>query len=109
MSKNNNEIWWVYSTFPNREEALSIASKLLEQKLIACANVLENVTSLYHWQGKAMQESECVMIAKTSASSRAKAIKTLEALHPCDLPCIVAFPITEGNPAFFGWVETQTG
>ncbi|NBO19039.1 MAG: divalent-cation tolerance protein CutA, partial [Proteobacteria bacterium] len=44
-------MWWVYSTFPNKEEALSVCGKLLEERLIACANLLPEMTAVYRWQG----------------------------------------------------------
>ena len=108
ISKNDNEIWWVYSTFRNREEAFSVATKLLEQKLIACANLLENVTSLYHWEGTLHQETECVMLTKTSAAARDLAIQAITDLHSYELPCVVALPLSAGSPPFFRWVKTQT-
>ncbi len=108
MGKNEDKIWGIYSTFPHREEALSVAAKLLEQKLIACANLFENVTSLYHWEGTLRQENEVVMLAKTSAGTRHAAIETLTKLHPYDLPCITATPIEEAHPPFAQWVTEQT-
>lgn len=107
MYVEEKEIWWVYSTFPGRAEAISCARGLLERQLIACANCLENATSLYCWEGGIREETEVVMIAKTSASRRREAMEALKALHPYAVPCIVALPVPEGVSSFTAWVNGQ--
>ena len=52
------DIWMLYSTFPNRAEALSAARTLVESRLAACANLVDGVTSIYEWQGAVQQEQE---------------------------------------------------
>jgi periplasmic divalent cation tolerance protein len=105
---DRNEIWSLYSTFPNREEALSVAHKLLEKKLIACANLLENITSIYRWEGAVQQEQEVLMIAKTTPANVGQAIAEIKKLHSYQLPCIVAYPIAQGHPSFLQWVADET-
>jgi periplasmic divalent cation tolerance protein len=104
----NEKIWGIYSTFPTQSEALSAARKLLEENLIACANCLPGMVSLYRWQGDIQQESEVALLAKTSALRYPQAIERLATIHPYDIPCIVAFPIAEGHAPFIGWVCGQT-
>src|SRR5690554_2960200 len=106
MVSSGNEVWWIYSTFPNRDEALSAARKLLERKLIACANLVDNVTSLYHWEGALQQEMEVAMIAKTARHEAA--ISLLKESHPYELPCIVALPLAGGHAPFLQWVRGET-
>jgi len=103
----NEELWLVYSTFPHREEALSISRKLLEQQLIACANIIPSITSLYHWQGNLCEETEVILIAKTTASKRHQAMQTIIQLHSYDIPCVVMFPLAEVAPDFLRWVGQQ--
>jgi len=98
----------VYMTAPDRASALVIARRLVEERLVACANVLDGATSVYHWDGAVQEEGEAVMIAKT----RAALIKTVSArireLHAYQCPCVVVLPITGGNPAFLDWIEAET-
>jgi periplasmic divalent cation tolerance protein len=103
------DIWLVYSTFPNRAEALSVARQLVEKHVVACANIVDGITSVYRWQSDIQQESEVVMIAKTSAHSLNTALELIKSLHSYDVPCITAWPIEAGHLPFLRWVEDETG
>ncbi len=102
------DTWLLYSTFPDRKEALSVARALLEKRLIACANLHENVTSLYRWQGEIRQETEVVLTMKTRRENLSHAIAAVKNLHSYDLPCIIAYPIGEGFPPFLQWIADET-
>lgn len=108
MMENNEKIWWVYSTFPTRDEALSLARSLLDQKLVACANITPGITSLYHWEGKLEQQEETALVLKTSEFRAAEAMDWLRRHHPYATPCILGWPVEHGTPEFFRWVKTQT-
>ena len=98
----------LYSTFPNKEEAEQVAGILLENNLIACANLLDGVTSLYRWEGKVCHDAEVIMIAKTSAEKRDMAIATLTESHSYDCPCVTSWEITAGHPEYLKWVIEET-
>src|SRR5512147_2323513 len=98
------DIWVLYSTFGNREEALSAARSLVEKRLAACANLHDNVTSVYRWEGKIEEAREVVMTAKTSKKKLAQAMDEIKRLNSYDLPCMVAYPVTEGFAPFMKWV-----
>lgn len=102
------DIWIVYSMFPTRDEAVYVARELLSARLIACANVLGGVESLYHWQGEMQHEQETLLLTKTQASHVPALIERIRALHSYELPCIVSLPVSAGLPAFLQWVETET-
>lgn len=102
------DIWLVYSTFPNRAEALSVARQLVEKHVVACVNVVDGVTSVYRWEAELQQESEAVLIAKTSGKARDKAIELIRSLHSYDMPCITAWPIETGHVPFLNWVKDET-
>lgn len=106
MTRNN--IWVLYSTFPNRAEAISMAQGLLEKRLIACANLYDNVTSLYRWQGGIQQESEVVLIAKTGKAKLDAAIDFIKGNHSYQLPCVIACPVAKGAVPFLQWVADET-
>lgn len=98
----------LYITAGSAEEAASIARDLLDDRLIACANIIDGAKSLYRWDGKIEQESEAVMIAKTREDLVEKVIERVRELHSYDCPCIVALPIVSGNPAFLDWIDEET-
>lgn len=98
----------IYVTVANREAALRIARSLVEQHLVACANVLDGATSVYRWEGKVEEAAEAVMVAKTVTAKVEEATTAIKALHDYSCPCIVALPIIAGNPAFLQWVSAET-
>jgi periplasmic divalent cation tolerance protein len=96
----------IYITFPKKEEAIKIAQTLLQEKLIACGNIYEGITSIYEYEGKIEQNEEVTLICKTSDSSLDKAMERVKALHSYDCPCIISIKIEKGNKDFVKWVET---
>lgn len=103
-----NDIFVVYSTFPDQSEAFSVSETLLEKRLVACVNIYEQATSLYRWDGKIQKEKEVIMVAKTTKHKLSSAIDTIESLHSYKLPCIVAYPVTQGSAEFIQWVSDET-
>lgn len=101
-------VMMAYITAPNRDEALKLATALVEERLAACANIHDGMTSLYWWQGQMQQEQEVCLIVKT----RADLIEALERrvceLHSSTVPCVVAWPITDGHEPFLAWVRDET-
>ncbi len=99
----------IYITASSRDEALMLARRLVEERLVACANVLDGATSLYWWEGKVQEEREAVLIAKTRAPLVEAVVARVKELHSYSCPCVVAVPIADGNPAFLAWVDGETG
>lgn len=99
----------LYMTAGSAEEAHRIASVLVEERLAACANIIDGMRSLYWWEGAVQDDAEVVLIAKTTAALLDTVIERVKALHSYDCPCVVALPVEGGNPAFLEWIEQQTG
>ena len=95
----------LYVTAGTKDEALTIADALIEEHLVACANIIDGVMSVYRWEGKVQHDQEAVLIAKTAMSRLDAAIRRVRELHSYDCPCIVAIPIEDGNPAFLEWIS----
>lgn len=98
----------IYVTASGRDEAMSIARRLVEERLVACANVLDGATSLYWWEGKVQEETEAVLIAKTRTELAEAVIARVKELHSYTCPCVVSLPIAAGNPAFLEWIGAET-
>ena len=103
-----SEFQFVYMTAPNKDSALEIGRRLVEQRLAACVNVIEHMTSLYFWQGAVQRDDEVVLIAKTRDDLMASLVTEVKALHPYECPCIVALPIGMGSAEYLDWVRTET-
>jgi periplasmic divalent cation tolerance protein len=98
----------IYVTTKNAEEAEGIGNALLEERLVACANIFPAIRSMYRWKGAIERESEAVLIAKTKDTLVDKVIDRVRALHSYETPCIVAIPIVNGNPAYLRWIDDET-
>ena len=96
----------VLMTAPSKEEAMKIVRALLEERLIACANIMDPVSSLFWWQGKIEEEKEVLAIMKSRESLFGKLSQRVMELHSYDVPEILALPIIEGSPSYLEWMKT---
>ena len=97
----------LYITAGDREEALALARMLVGERLAACANVLGAATSVYRWQGAVQEEGEVVLVAKTVEERVETAARRVREAHSYDSPCVVALPISGGDPEFLAWVQEE--
>lgn len=98
----------VYITTPSFTEAEKIASNLVASKLIACANLFDNVHSIYSWQGQIKKEREVVIIAKTIKSKIKDIIAKVNEMHKYDCPCIFSISTSNVNNPFLEWLKHST-
>ena len=96
----------VLMTASNREEAVKIVRVLLEEKLIACANVIESVSSFFWWQAKIESEKEALAIMKSNETLFKKLSERVTELHSYEVPEILALPIVDGSSAYLDWMKT---
>lgn len=100
---------FVYVTAKDRAEALAIGRTLVEERLVACVNVLDGMRSLYWWEGKVQEEDEALFVAKTRSELMEKVVARVKELHSYQVPCVVALPVAAGNPDFLDWITAETG
>lgn len=98
----------IYVTCESADEAERIAGKLLEGKLIACANILPEHSAVFHWEGDIQSEKETAMILKSREDLFEEIRETICQHHSYDVPCIVAMPIMQANKAFLRFIEDET-
>ncbi len=98
----------IYITTDSAEEAEIIGRNLVSKKLAACVNIIGNMKSIYHWEGKIESADEVVIIAKTKKALVNEIIENVKTLHSYICPCIVAIPIIDGNAAFLKWIRDET-
>ena len=98
----------VFVTCPTRAVARRIASALVARRLAACVNMLPGVESLFWWEGKVDQAKEVLLVIKTPAA-RLEALRlAVVALHPYDVPEVIAVPVAAGHRPYLRWVEAST-
>ena len=95
----------VFMTASNREEAMKIVRTLLEERLIACGNIVDSVSSLFWWKGEIEEEKEVLVIMKSNEKLFKKLPKRVKELHSYDVPEILALPVVEGSQAYLEWMK----
>lgn len=97
-----------FATAPDADVAARIARTLVEERLVACANLVANVRSIYRWQGRVEDESEVMLVLKTQADRVDALAERLRALHPYDVPEFVVLPVAGGLAPYLDWVRAET-
>lgn len=98
----------VYITVPDIEIARTLAHEVLKKRLAACANIIPALHSLYWWDGAVQEDSESLLLLKTTEERFQDLKACVLAHHPYDCPCITQFPISDGHPDFLRWITEQT-
>jgi len=94
----------VLVTVSNKQEAEKIAQELLEEKLIACANIVGPVSSHFHWEGKVEQAEEFLVLLKSRADLFEKLFERVKALHSYAVPEVLAVPVVAGSNRYLDWL-----
>jgi periplasmic divalent cation tolerance protein len=97
----------VLVTGGSMRECKKIARSLLDKRLIACANVIPMVRSLYRWQEKIADEKECLMILKSAREHFALLRAEVERLHSYSVPEVIALPIVDGASNYLNWIAAS--
>lgn len=93
------------------ERAEEIARAVLEARLAACVNIVPGVVSLYWWQGAICRDGESTLLIKTRADLVPALTQAIRAVHPYEVPEVIALPLAEGegHAAYRAWVLAETG
>ena len=100
--KNNYII--ILVTTKDKPEAEKITQSLLKERLIACANIVNPVTSFFYWSGKIDKAEECLIVMKSRRDLFAQVAEHVKGLHSYEVPEILALPIVEGSTAYLDWM-----
>jgi len=92
------------STFPSPEKAAEIARLLVDERLCACVNLVPGVRSVYRWEGAVTEDTETLALIKTTASRYDALARRLVALHPYDVPELIALPLVGGHAPYLAWL-----
>lgn len=95
----------IWCPFADEAQAEQAANILLDEGLVACANIVPAVRSLYIWRGESGEARECGVLFKTHASLLARAIARLEAIHPYDAPAVIGWKADRVGLAAEQWLR----
>lgn len=103
-----DKVMLVYSTTPDIEIAEKIAQELVGKKLAACVSMMPGVQSVYRWQETVEKAAEVCLMIKTTQARFSALSEALTALHPYDVPELIAVSVAEGLPAYLQWVKAES-
>ena len=100
----NEQFVIAFSTFPDVETARKISRELVDSALVACANIIPAVESIYYWKERVETSAESLAIFKLTAARYSEFESRLRALHPYDVPEVVRLNITGGSADYLRWI-----
>ena len=98
----------VFVTASNLDEANKITKTLVEEKLVACGNVVPSIYSHYYWNGKLCEDEEALILLKTQKAHVEALTERVTELHSYELPEIIALPIVDGSEKYLQWLGNET-
>jgi periplasmic divalent cation tolerance protein len=95
----------IHVTTPNAESAQSLARTLVDEELAACVTMLPGARSIYRFEGKVREEEEVLCFVKTHPALFERLRDRIVALHPYDIPEILAFKVHDSSRAYIDWLH----
>ncbi|MCC7375860.1 MAG: divalent-cation tolerance protein CutA [Verrucomicrobiales bacterium] len=94
----------VFVTAPSMAVARRLAKAALEERLVACANIVPTIESHYWWQGRIEKGTERLILFKTRKQTLARLEAVIHSLHPYQVPEFVVVRIDSGSERYLGWI-----
>jgi periplasmic divalent cation tolerance protein len=98
----------VLVTAPSAEKAAELARALVDERLAACGNVVPGLRSIYRWEGKVQDDAEALLVLKTTRARFEALRDRVLALHPYQVPEVLALPVEAGSAAYLAWIAAET-
>jgi len=95
-------------TTSSEEEGRKIAQVLVEKRIAACVNIINDIESIYRWKGKISDEKEVLLLIKTRKKLYKSVEEEVRKLHSYEVPEIIALPIVSGSKDYLYWIDSET-
>ena len=105
--KEKSPVRVVLVTVGDQDEGRILARRLVQERLVACGNVIPGLTSVYRWNGEIQEETEALVMLKTTEDLVDVLRKRVLELHPYDVPEFLSLPVLEGYDPYLRWVAGE--
>jgi len=106
-SNSQNEAIEIKIACKNKEEAIRISSHLINEKLVACAQMFA-IESMYHWKGEIVNDQEILIQCKSITGHFEKICSSVKNLHSYEVPEIICLPLMDGHKPYLDWIRETT-
>jgi periplasmic divalent cation tolerance protein len=96
-------------TAPDLAVAERLVQALVEERVIACGNIVPALISIYRWQGSMERSGEVLIIVKTTAAEVPRLLERVPELHPYEVPEVLVLPVEAGYGPYLSWVGENVG
>ena len=97
----------ILSTIGTETDAQTVANKLITSGKVACVNIIPGIQSVYVWKGKQCNESECLLLIKTTKNNEKDVYRLIGDIHPYEIPEIISLPIQNGSKEYLNWIRAS--
>lgn len=101
----NEKYILVLCTINDSTAAKNLAHHLIKEQLVACVNILPQISSVYLWKNEIIEEEECLLVMKTLNAGYSTLEKRIQELHPYEVPEILSIDIQQGLPDYLQWLK----
>ena len=98
----------VLVTAPDAAVAERLVRALVDERLVACGNIVPGVTSIYRWQDEVQRENEVLVMLKTTSAQTAAVVARVPALHPYEVPEVLVVPVSDGYEPYVHWIADSS-
>lgn len=98
---------FIYITTSEKDESRNIGTKLVQERLAACINIVPSIDSVYLWKGEIEEDNESLLIVKTKTKNIDKIIKRVKEIHSYETPAILAIPIIDGSKDYLDYLDSE--
>ena len=95
----------ILTTVPDRALANTLASKLVEERLAACVQILPQMTSVYYWDGEVQRDEGHLLLIKTQEDKYTEIEDFIKQNHTYDAPEIVSLRTVRVSDDYRTWLE----
>jgi periplasmic divalent cation tolerance protein len=92
----------------DRAALQAIVDELLEQRLIACGQIVGPISSAFRWEGAVQHEEEWLALLKTASDVVDDVLAEVARMHSYDVPEILAAHDLDGHHPYVQWVLAET-
>lgn len=105
---SESEVCEVIITAPDAEWLAAFTRRLIEDRLVASGHHFAPIRSIFHWRERIEDITEARVALHTRPTLVSSVIERVNREHPYEVPCVIALPVTSGNPAYIRWVVAST-